>query len=163
MTARVLVAGLGNVFRGDDGFGVEVARRLRTRTLPDDVQVGDFGVAGLHLAYEMLDGYALTVFVDALPRGRPAGTVTLLEPDLDALASYDAVPDAHTLDPVRVLATLRQLGGEPGRVYVVGCEPSDTSERMGLTDEVAGAVDTAVGMVEDLIAREQHARPTARS
>lgn len=163
MTARVLVAGIGNVFRGDDGFGVEVATRLRGRPLPDWVRVGDFGVAGLHLAYELLDGYELTVFVDALPRGGDAGTVTLLEPNLAALSSMRAVPDAHALDPVSVLVTLRQLGGEPGRVLVVGCEPDDTSDRMGLSPRVAAAVDVAAEMVEDVIAREHVPRPQGRT
>ena len=129
---RVLVAGVGNIFLGDDAFGVEVARRLRTATLPAGVRVEDFGIRSLHLAYELLDGgYDLTVLVDASPRGGAPGTVYLIEPDLDRVDAASA--DAHAMNPDTIFASLRALGGKPGRVLVVGCEPASVEEGMGLS------------------------------
>src|SRR5512133_2745948 len=126
---RMLVAGVGNIFLGDDGFGVEVANRLARETLPEWVRVADYGIRGLHLAYELADGgYETTVLVDAVPRGGPPGTVYLIEPDARALAA-GAQADAHSMTPEAVFAAVHALGGNPGRVLIVGCEPSDTGER----------------------------------
>ena len=158
MSARVLVAGVGNVFLGDDGFGVEVARRLDGERFPDGVQVADFGIRGVHLAYELLEGYDLLILIDAAPRGEAPGTIFVLEPDLgspasDARGESGFLLDAHSLDPEVVLGILADLGGKVGRVVIVGCEPAEVVERMGLSEPVAHAVDEAARVVRDLIAR----------
>lgn len=153
MGRKVLVAGVGNIFFGDDAFGVEVARRLQSESLPEGVKVEDFGIRGTHLAYELLDGaYDTTVLVDATPQGGKPGTVYLIQPDLDAIGG-DVVPDAHTMSPEGVFATLKALGGTPGRVLIVGCEPENTGEgAMGLSRPVEGAVNEAVDMIRRLVA-----------
>jgi len=158
VSPRVLVAGVGNVFLGDDGFGVEVARRLVGETFPDGVQIADFGIRGVHLAYELLDGYDLLILVDAAPRGEAPGTVFVLEPDFggsDGVARGDSgfLLDAHSLDPEVVLGILADLGGTVGRVVIVGCEPAEVVERMGLSAPVSHAVDEAARVVRELIAR----------
>jgi hydrogenase maturation protease len=156
MTERVLVAGVGNIFLGDDGFGVAVASRMAGETFPEGVKVGDFGIRSVHLAYELLDGYDSLVLIDALSRGDPPGTLTVLEPELDDHSSGEAAPlgamDAHTMHPEAVLNILSALGGQVGRVVVVGCEPALVEEYLGLSTEVAGAVDQAVEIVRDLVA-----------
>ncbi|MDF3289605.1 hydrogenase maturation protease [Streptomyces silvisoli] len=158
---RVLVAGVGNVFLGDDGFGVEVVRRLADHRLPPHVEVVDSGVRGVHLAYQLLDGYHTVLLVDAAPRGAPPGTVHLI----DASAPKAVVPrqpqlDGHHMSPDAVLAlleTLRQsIGGSaPERVLVVGCEPASVDEGIGLSAPVAAAVDEAVDLVLRLVRDEQ--------
>ena len=151
---RMLVAGIGNIFLGDDGFGVEVAHRLAAEPLPDGVEVRDFGIRGLHLAYQMLDGgYDTTVFVDAVPRGGAPGSLYLIEPDLEGLPA-EAAADAHAMDPAAVLAALKTLGGTAGRVLIVGCEPASVEEGMGLSVPVADAVSGAVRFVREIIERE---------
>ena len=163
-THRVLVAGLGNIFLSDDGFGVEVAQRLATRSLPENVKVADFGIRGMHLAYELLDGaYDTTILVDASPRGEAPGTVYLIEPDLDSLGtgadeSFGGPGDAHGMNPGAVLAMLASLGGVPTRVLVVGCEPANTEEGIGLSDVVASAVEEAMDLIVEVVARETGAR-----
>ena len=152
MSASVLVAGIGNVFLGDDGFGVEVARRLAAEPLPDGVVVADYGVRGLHLAYELLEkSYDTTILVDAAARGGAPGTVYLIEPDLDEPAG---APEAHAMNPHAVFAWLRSLGGSPGRVLVVGCEPARLEETMELSEPVARAVDDAVRLVLSVAGEE---------
>jgi hydrogenase maturation protease len=158
MSPRVLVAGVGNVFLGDDGFGVEVARRLDGERFPDGVQVADFGIRGVHLAYELLEGYDLLILIDAAPRGEAPGTVFVLEPDFGssggvARGESGFLLDAHSLDPEVVLGILADLGGRVGRVVIVGCEPAEVVERMGLSEPVARAVDEAARVVRELIAR----------
>jgi hydrogenase maturation protease len=162
VTGRVLVAGVGNIFFSDDAFGVEVARRLAEEELPEGVEVGDYGIRGVHLAYQLLDGYDTAILVDATPRGGEPGTVYVIEPDLEAggdesLAAA-GIADAHGMDPASVLAYLKSLGGEVGRVLVVGCEPADTGEGIGLSEPVAAAVDEAMRVVVELVAevREAH-------
>ena len=120
MTGRILVAGVGNVFLRDDAFGVEVVRLLAERPQPPGVQVRDYGIRGVHLAYELLNGYDLFVLVDAAPRGEAPGTVTVLEVDLPG---PDALPviDAHSLTPDAIFGLLSSLGGHPGRSLVVAC------------------------------------------
>jgi hydrogenase maturation protease len=158
MTARTLVAGVGNVFLGDDGFGVEVARLLAERPQQDGVEIADFGIRGVHLVYELLDGCDLFVLVDAAPRGLEPGTVTVLEvePD-DATTSADApgVPlmDAHGLAPDDIFAMLATMGGRPGRSLLVACEPADVSARMGLSEPVRAAVPHAVRAVEEILSQ----------
>jgi hydrogenase maturation protease len=150
---RTLVAGIGNIFNTDDGFGSEVAQRLKGRPMPDGVHLEDYGIRGVHLAYELLEGYDLVVLIDALPRGEAPGTLFLLEPDVD----LDDVPplDSHQMDPRAVLGMAAELGAEIGRLLLVGCEPADIGEGMGLSDPVAAAVDDAARMVEELIAEKE--------
>jgi hydrogenase maturation protease len=150
----ILVAGVGNIFLGDDGFGPEVARRLVAGSvsgpLPEGVRVVDYGIRGMHLAYDLLDGVGSLVIVDALPGEGPAGTLTVLEVGPEDLG--DGELDAHGMDPVSVLASLGALGGELPPTYVVGCRPADLSERIGLSEPVAGAVDEAAALVLRLVA-----------
>jgi hydrogenase maturation protease len=151
---RVLVAGVGNIFLGDDGFGVEVACRMAARALPAGVRAVDFGIRSLHLAYELLDHPGVTtILVDAMPRGGVPGSVYVVEPDPAADAPVPAA-DAHGVTPDGVLALVRALGGMPGRVVVVGCEPADCDERIGLSEPVAAAVDAAVDRVLSVVADE---------
>lgn len=150
MVAQVLVAGVGNIFLRDDGFGSEVARRLAGRRLPDGVRVVDYGIGGIHLAYDLLSGVDLLVLIDALPRGQEPGTVSLVE--LEPGDDLRATVDSHAMDPATVFASLRGLGGEPPPALVVGCEPADLSEGMGLSPAVAAAVDPTVEQVLDLLA-----------
>ena len=150
----MLIAGIGNIFLGDDGFGVEVAKRLSGETLPAEVTVRDYGIRGLHLAYEMMDGgYDTTVFVDAVPRGGQPGSLYLIEPEVDQVGP--AAAEAHAMNPANVIALLKTMGGVPGRVLIVGCEPASVEEGIGLTAPVANAVGEAVQFVRDIIAREQ--------
>jgi hydrogenase maturation protease len=158
VSGRVLVAGVGNIFLGDDGFGVEVARRLADEELPEDVRVADFGIRGVHLAYELLDGYDTAILVDATPRGGPPGTVYVIEPEPPAARDAgdpSAAPlmDAHAMEPDAVLGLLDVLGGSAVRVLVVGCEPAEVTERIGLSEPVERAVGDAVQMVRELLAR----------
>lgn len=150
MNARILVAGIGNIFFADDGFGVEVAGRLANATVPEGVKVEDFGIRGVHLAYELLDGYETLILVDALPRGEAPGTVFVLQPDFDDAPASGAM-DAHTMDPATVLSMLADLGGHVNRVLIVGCEPVCVDEGIGLTAPVADAVDAATRAVLSLI------------
>lgn len=150
-----LVAGIGNIFNRDDGFGSEVAQRLRTRPMPDGVRVEDYGIRGMHLALDLLDGCDLLVLVDAMSvdggaDGDAPGTVYLLEPDPAGDGAEHL--DAHLLDPQAVLRMVAGMGGEVGRVLVVGCQPGDLAEGIGLSPPVAAAVEQAVRMVENLIA-----------
>jgi hydrogenase maturation protease len=157
---RVLVAGIGNIFLGDDGFGVEVARRLREVPLGDGVDVADFGIRGVHLAYELAGGgYDAAILVDAVPRGGAPGTLYAIEPEPDAGAPEDA--DAHSLTPAVVLAWLRRVGGGCGRIVIVGCEPASVDEAMGLSEPVAASVDGAMEMVRGLVAEMTGEMPCA--
>ena len=154
---RVLVAGVGNVFLSDDGFGVEVARRLAERALPSGVEVADVGIRGMHLAYRLLDGYRALVLVDTVRQGHPPGTLLLLEHDLDAPPDGAQAFDAHGMDPGALLGMLDGLARGVGverpvdRVLVVGCEPASVDEGIGLTPEVAAVVDRAAQAVVDLV------------
>ena len=158
MTGRILVAGVGNVFLRDDAFGVEVVRLLAERPQPPGVQVRDYGIRGVHLAYELLNGYDLFVLVDAAPRGEVPGTVTVLEVDLP---SPDTLPviDAHSLTPDAIFGLLSSLGGHPGRSLVVACEPAEVDAGMGLSDPVREALPHAVRVVEEIVAQADEAGP----
>jgi hydrogenase maturation protease len=149
---RVLVAGIGNVFMGDDGFGVAVAGRLAESRLPAGVDVEDYGIRGMDLAYALAD-YDVAILVDALPRGNAPGTVYLIEPDLEG---NTAAIDTHGMDPVKVLALARHLGGTLPRVLVVGCEPAGVPDPDGelsadLSEPVRAAIGEATRMVESLL------------
>ena len=148
---RVLVAGIGNVFATDDGFGCEVARRLAGSVLPGGVRVVDYGIRGMHLAYDLLESWDTLVLVDAVPdRGSP-GAVELIEIGPEHVGRGAAV-DAHGMDPATALATLAALGGRlPPRTLLVGCQVSETGEGMRLTTPVEAAVDVAVRAVHDVV------------
>jgi len=154
VTPSVLVAGIGNIFLSDDGFGPEVARRMLASdpdlVARDGVSVVDYGIRGMHLAYDLLDGVDALVLVDALPgKGGDPGDITVLEVGLDDLGTGQF--DAHGMDPVAVLGSLGALGGELPRTLVVGCQPLDLSEGIGLTPAVSQAVDGAVATVNRLL------------
>ena len=163
---RVLVAGIGNIFMADDGFGVEVVRRLAGRALPPGVDVQDFGIRGLDLMYALGDGYDVVVLVDAVPRGGEPGTLSVIEPEPEA---GDMPLDAHGMDPVKVLALARQLGDLPEKVLLVGCEPKvhmsgDEEDVVGeLSEPVLAAVDEAVAMVESLVEELSASEPKGGS
>jgi hydrogenase maturation protease len=169
-SGRTLVAGVGNIFFGDDGFGVEVARRLAECELPAEVTVADYGISGMHLAYDLSNGYDRAILIDATPRGGTPGTVYVLEPDQPADADgaladtaladgalADGAPfdsalfDAHGMQPDVVLGMLGMLGGKTGRMLIVGCEPASAGPGIGLSAPVAAAVDDAVRTVLELI------------
>ncbi|MBA3841370.1 MAG: hydrogenase maturation protease [Actinobacteria bacterium] len=157
--SRVLVAGIGNMFLGDDGFGCQVARRLADESMPDGVDVVDYGIRGFDLAYALASGYEAAVLVDAAARGELPGTLSVIEPgeDLDG-----ADIDTHAMDPVRVLRLARELGGVPERTLVLACEPAHIADPdagedvlVHLSDEVRAAVEQALptvrGLVNDLL------------
>lgn len=156
MSRRILVAGVGNIFFGDDGFGVRVAGRMAAEPMPDGVRVVDFGIRGVHLAYELLNGYDAVVLVDAVPRRGEPGTLHVIEADLDADEPPDPgqgspVMDAHGMTPDAVLSLLRTLGGSVDHAFVVGCEPTDCSERMELSAPVEESIDEAAALVRGLV------------
>lgn len=165
---RILVACIGNIFLGDDGFGVEVAQRMlsrKNRPYPEHVQVVDFGIRGMDLAYTLLEGYDTLVLVDAVPRGGQPGTLYLIEPDVAHLNAEQGAQagrvalDTHSMDPVKVLAYARTLGAQPIRTFLVGCEPgvfegadAYMEMSMGLSDPVQSAIDPAIQMIDSLVA-----------
>ena len=149
-SGRTLVAGIGNIFFGDDGFGVEVAKRLATCELPEDVTVADYGISGMHLAHDLCNGYDRAILIDATPRGGTPGTVYVLEPEQPAEAD-SALFNAHGMQPDVVLGMLGMLGGKTGQTLIVGCEPATSGPGIGLSAPVAAAVDAAVRKVLELI------------
>jgi hydrogenase maturation protease len=148
VSERVLVAGIGNIFFGDDGFGSEVVRQLSSEPI-EGARVEDFGIRGLHLAYEMLAGYEHAVFVDAVTRGGAPGTLYVIEPDSHATGE---APDAHRMDIANVFAFVRTLGGEAPPVTLIGCEPETLDEGIGLSRVVAAAVGVALPLVRRIAA-----------
>jgi hydrogenase maturation protease len=156
MSKRVLIAGVGNIFLGDDGFGVEVVRRLAERELPEGVEVVDFGIRGMDLAYALQDDYEVAIFVDATPQGEEPGTVYLIEPEIEEDGEVSL--DTHGMDPVKVIKLSRVLGARPTRTLVVGCEPQvvlsgeDYDDMlMELSEPVSAAVEQAAKLVESLV------------
>ena len=157
---KILVACIGNIFHGDDAFGVEVARLLCERTLPPEVRVVDFGIRGFDLAYALVEGYDVTILVDAASRGEPPGSLCTIEIDGRAPAALDDPRfgmETHGMNPMRVLQMAQALGGPAGRVLLLGCEPetlgSEEEGQMGLSSTVAAAVETAANVVEALVTR----------
>jgi len=154
---RILIAGIGNIFLGDDAFGSEVARRLVDRKLPQDVRVVDFGIRGFDLAYALLDGYEVTIFVDATERGGEPGTLYTIEPDLNELDQLDAqnmMVEPHGMNPMKVLGMVKSMGGQFKRILLVGCEPATLGPEegyMGLSEPVERAVGEAVSLIESLV------------
>jgi hydrogenase maturation protease len=150
----ILVAGIGNIFLGDDAFGVEVVRRLAGVQLPESVRVADFGIRGFDLAYALQDGYETTILLDACPHGEAPGTLYVIEPDLKALDDPQAVVEAHAMNPINVLRMARAMNIEIKNVLLVGCEPETLGGeegQMGLSAAVEAAVDHAVKLVESII------------
>ncbi len=150
MVDRVLVAGIGNLFLSDDGFGPEVVRRLAEQeALPENVRLVDYGIRGMHLAYDLLDGYAALVLVDALPGAGSPGDIVVLEVGEEDVGSGSF--DPHGMAPVAVLASLNQLGGTLPPTYVVGCRPDTVEEGIGLSAPMAAAVPQAMVAVRNLL------------
>jgi len=158
-TKKILVAGIGNIFLADDGFGVEVASRLAKQSFPPGVRVTDFGIRGLDLAYALMDGYETTILVDAYPGEGEPGTLLAIEPDLKDLNSpgmQHGFVEPHAMNPVNVLRMAASMGGHLKRVLLVGCVPATLGPeegQMGLSEPVAAAVDEAVKLLESLVAR----------
>lgn len=155
MKGHVLIAGVGNIFLGDDAFGVEVARAMVTRSLPAKTVVRDFGIRSFDLAYALLDDWSAVILVDAVSQRSEPGTLFVIEPDLNELtAATETAPfDGHSMDPVSVLRLAQTLGEVKPTVLVLGCEPADLGGeegRMGLSPEVEVAVPDAVVMAENL-------------
>ncbi len=155
---RILIACIGNIFLGDDGFGVEVAKHLMQRVWPGEVCVVDFGIRGFDLAYALMDGYDVTIFVDATPRGGSPGTLYVIEPDLtelEAAGTQAMIIETHGMNPVKVLQMARSMGAQFKRILLVGCEPEtlgpDEEGLMGLSAAVEAAVNEAVPMIESLV------------
>ena len=163
MTQKMLVAGVGNIFFSDDAFGCEVVRRLAKEDLPEGVVVADFGIKGVHLAYELLEGYDTVIIVDAAPCGGQPGDLYLIEPRLEEIAESplvqaasegeSALVDAHGLEPDAIFGMLKALGGNVGRALVVGCEPENVEDGLGLSATVEAAVEPAVRRLVDIIHR----------
>ena len=154
----VLIACIGNIFLGDDGFGCEVARHLTQIHWPDNVKVVDFGNRGLDLAYALLDGHDVTIFVDATPRGNQPGTLYTIEPALEEIENIQAgaMVDAHSMDPLKVLSMVKSMGGQFKRILLLGCEPATFGPeegQMGLSEPVAASVVEAVKVIESLVTR----------
>lgn len=158
---KILIAGIGNIFLGDDAFGVEVAQQLARRALPPNVEVVDYGIRSYDLAYALMRSWALVILVDAVSRGEQPGTVYTIEADVgnpDAAPS----PDAHSMTPAGVLQLVRALGGEPPRVLVLGCEPmnlapDESTGEIGLSAPVQRAVNVAIEVIEELVASNKSA------
>jgi hydrogenase maturation protease len=155
---KILVAGIGNIFLGDDGFGVELVSRLCNRVFPSGVRVADFGIRGFDLAYALMEGYETTILLDAYPGDAAPGTLFVIEPDLEDLSSAEgqgAALDAHAMNPISVLRTAAGMGAQLKRVLLVGCVPATLGPQegqMGLSEPVAAAVDEAAKIVETLVA-----------
>lgn len=145
---RILVAGIGNIFLGDDGFGPEVVRRLAAgthETIAPGTRVVDYGIRGMHLAYDLLDGWDALVLVDAVPDTGDPGALRVFEADTTDRGGGGL--DAHAMDPAAVFAGLAALGGHPPPTVVVGCQAANVAETLGLSPAVAAAVDPAVAAV----------------
>ena len=161
MSSKLLIAGVGNIFLGDDGFGVEVARRLAAADLPDWADVVDYGIRGMHLAYDLAGGYSSAILIDATARGGVPGTIYVIEPDLSSPAPLTAGDDAalaanpmfnaHGMQPDVVIGMLGMLESDARHILVVGCEPASVDYGIGLSEAVAVAVDEAVRVVLDLV------------
>ena len=158
----ILVAGIGNIFLGDDAFGCEVVKRLDERDWPGNVRVVDFGIRGFDLAYALLDGHDVTIFVDATPRGEEPGTLYTIEPEVDEIENIEeqgAMVETHGMNPLKVLSMVKSMGGQFKKILLVGCEPATFGPeegQMGLSEPVAAAVDDAARIVESLVAKFCH-------
>jgi hydrogenase maturation protease len=158
----ILIAGIGNIFLGDDAFGIEVVQRLASRKLPERVKAVDFGIRGFDLAYALLDGSDVTILVDACPRGGQPGSVYVIEPDLNSLDTPEATGaavDAHSMNPMNVMRMAKSMGGELKRILLVGCEPltlGPEEGQMGLSEPVAAMVEEAEKLIESMVLKMQN-------
>jgi hydrogenase maturation protease len=164
---RILVAGIGNIFLGDDGFGVEVVRRLAEQQLPAEVGVRDFGIRGFDVAYALNETWETVILVDALSRGQQPGTIFVVEPSLDDLErSFDGSGiQPHGMDPLQAVRLAKSLGQLPQRLLIVGCEPADLGGedgRMGLSPVVQAAVELAAQTVVQLVTEALAATPRVK-
>jgi len=159
LTKRILIAGIGNIFLADDGFGVEVASRLAARSFPSGVRVTDFGIRGFDLAYALMESYETTILVDAYPGNGPPGTLFVVEPDLKELNSgvrEQGLIEPHGMNPMNVLRMATSMGGQLKKVLLLGCVPETLGPeegQMGLSDSVTVAVDEAVRLIDLLVKR----------
>ena len=162
MTPRILVAGIGNIFLGDDAFGSEVARLLLRRSWPGNIRVEDFGIRGFDLTFALTDDYDTVILIDATPKGGQPGTLYTIDADLsdiDDMAPEQAAVETHGMNPMRVLAIAKSMGARFRKVFVIGCEPTletidpDGSGEMGLSEPVRQAVEEAVTLIECLVAQ----------
>lgn len=158
MSMSVLIAGIGNIFHGDDAFGVAVAHKLAAVRLPDNVRAVDFGIRGIDLAFAVLDGYDVIILVDATEQGREPGTLYTIEPDLGELpeaASDGTFTNSHGLDPAKVLVLAKSMGAKLHKILLIGCEPlalgDEGDGRIGLSQVVEAAVDRAIEMICSLV------------
>ena len=158
---HTLIAGIGNIFLGDDAFGCEVVKELNRRVWPEDVRIVDFGIRGFDLAYALLEAYEVVILVDATPRGGAPGTLYTIEPDLNEIESINsgaAVVETHGMNPLRVLGMVKSMGGEFRKLLLIGCEPETFGPeegQMGLSPVVQAAVPQAVSIVERLVGKHQ--------
>jgi hydrogenase maturation protease len=157
--ARILIAGIGNIFMGDDAFGSEVARRLVDFSWPAGVRAVDFGIRGFDVAYALMDGYDVAILVDATPQGGAPGTVYVIEPDLSQLddPQIQHMPvQTHAMHPLEVLRLVRALGGTLPKLLLVGCEPAELGSyeegKLGLSEPVTAAIEQAIGVIKSLVA-----------
>ena len=159
MNSKILIAGIGNIFLGDDAFGVETARVLFDRKVPEGVKVVDYGIRGFDLAYALLDPWDAVILVDALGRGGPPGTLYLLEPDLTNIHDQPShvTLNPHGMDPVHVIQLAFSIGQVSAKIYLVGCEPEDFGDelegRIGLSKSVQASVGEAAAMIDNLVER----------
>jgi len=173
MSGGILIAGVGNVFKGDDAFGVEVVQCLARRSLPPGVRVVDFGIRGIDLTYALMDGYRAAMLVDTVQRGEQPGTIYVIEPECLSGEEPDAgelLITPHDLDPAKVLRLVKTLGGSCGRILLIGCEPETFGDEeeglMGLSPRVAVAVNEAVDLIERLVSqllKEEDREPAVRA
>ena len=158
ITPTILIAGIGNIFLGDDAFGVEVVNRFAQRELPSGARAVDFGIRGFDLTYALIDGADVTILIDACPRGGSAGDLYVIEPDLESSSAEgpNAAMDAHAMNPMNVIRAAQAMGGPLKKVLLVGCEPQTFGPdegHMGLSGPVASAVERAIPLIESLVAR----------
>jgi hydrogenase maturation protease len=152
---RILIAGVGNIFLGDDAFGSEVAREMMRLDLPEDVAIADFGIRSYDLAFALVDRVETAILVDAVRRGEPPGTIYLIQPAVDGQQKAgEGIADAHDLDVVSVLQMARSLGGDMAEIYLIGCEPATLESedgQLGLSEAVGAAVPKAIEMIQTLL------------
>lgn len=155
---KILIAGIGNIFFGDDAFGCEVAQQLMREQLPEGVRVFDYGIRSYDLAYALLEPNDAAILIDAVSRGEEAGTVFLLELDINKLdKSENGSVNAHAMNPVAVLQLVRSFGGSPPELYLVGCEPAVLeTEELGLSEKVQSAIPLALDIIRELLGKLLH-------
>ena len=164
--SRILVAGIGNIFLGDDGFGTEVIRRMAAEPQPLGVVIRDFGIRGFDLAYALNEPWDAVIFVDALSRDEKPGTVFVLEPSLEELETLEQDVQPHGMHPLQAIRLAKSLGELPPRLLVVGCEPADLGGEngtMGLSREVEAAVEVAIQTIQQLVSEARSLTPSERS